>query len=85
MSGGPWPGICEMKEAVPNLPRRLPRAGRPGKRPKIRCGIDTGGTFTDLIGIDEDSGDLIVGKFPSSPKDPVKSIVGVNLRKRSKS
>ena len=44
---------------------------------KIRCGIDTGGTFTDLIGMDDRSGDLVVGKFPSSPKDPVKSIAGV--------
>jgi len=49
----------------------------PGFHSKIRCGIDTGGTFTDLIGIDEANGDLVVGKFPSSPKDPVKSIVGV--------
>src|SRR6516225_5496114 len=46
-------------------------------RSKGRCGIDTGGTFTDLIGIDEASGDLILGKFPSSPADPFKSIVGV--------
>jgi N-methylhydantoinase A len=44
---------------------------------KVRCGIDTGGTFTDLIGLDSLTGGLIVGKFPSSPKDPVKSIVGV--------
>ena len=49
----------------------------PGFHSRIRCGIDTGGTFTDLIGIDDASGDLVVGKFPSSPKDPVKSIVGV--------
>jgi N-methylhydantoinase A len=43
----------------------------------IRCGIDTGGTFTDLIGVNWATGDLIVGKFPSSAKDPIKSIVGV--------
>jgi len=43
----------------------------------IRCGIDTGGTFTDFIGVDGASGDLIIGKFPSSAQDPIKSIVGV--------
>src|SRR6266702_1452518 len=49
----------------------------PGFHSRIRCGIDTGGTFTDLVGIDDANGELVVGKFPSSPKDPVKSIVGV--------
>ena len=43
----------------------------------IRCGIDTGGTFTDLIGVDDATGDLIIGKFPSSPRDSIKSLVGV--------
>ena len=46
-------------------------------RPKVQCGIDTGGTFTDFIGVDEASGDLMVGKFPSSSKDPIQSICGV--------
>jgi len=46
-------------------------------RPSVRCGIDTGGTFTDLIGVDDVTGDLIIGKFPSSTKDSIKSLVGV--------
>ena len=46
-------------------------------RPSVRCGIDTGGTFTDLVGLDDATGGLIVGKFPSSPKDSIKSLVGV--------
>ena len=33
----------------------------------VRLGIDTGGTFTDLIGIDDSSGELIVAKTPSTP------------------
>ncbi len=45
--------------------------------PTVRCGIDTGGTFTDLIGVDDATGDLIIGKFPSSSKDSIKSLVGV--------
>ena len=33
----------------------------------VRLGIDTGGTFTDLIGIDEETGELVVAKTPSTP------------------
>jgi N-methylhydantoinase A len=70
-------GKPQTSSAPTAAPFREKRATKIRRGPKIRCGIDTGGTFTDLIGIDEGSGDLIVGKFPSSPKDPVKSIVGV--------
>jgi N-methylhydantoinase A len=52
--------------------------------PTIRCGIDTGGTFTDLIGVDDSTGDLVIGKFPSSPKDSIKSLVGVITESRLK-
>ena len=52
--------------------------------PTIRCGIDTGGTFTDLIGVDDATGDLVIGKFPSSPKDSIKSLVGVITESRLK-
>ena len=41
----------------------------------FRIGIDTGGTFTDLIGLDEVSGDLVVAKTPSTPAEPVLAIV----------
>jgi N-methylhydantoinase A len=41
----------------------------------IRIGIDTGGTFTDLIGLDESSSDLVLAKTPSTPGDPVQAIV----------
>jgi N-methylhydantoinase A len=43
----------------------------------IRCGIDTGGTFTDLVGLDETTGELTAAKWPSSPRNPVEAIVGV--------
>ena len=42
-----------------------------------RCGIDTGGTFTDLVGLDEATGELTAAKWPSSPRNPVEAIVGV--------
>ena len=38
----------------------------------VRLGIDTGGTFTDLIGIDDETGELVVAKTPSTPSRPSK-------------
>ena len=37
---------------------------------RMRIGIDVGGTFTDLVAISEDGGDLTVLKVPSTPSDP---------------
>ncbi len=36
----------------------------------IRIGIDTGGTFTDVVAFDEESGDLVTTKTPSTPSNP---------------
>ncbi|MGH2776082.1 MAG: hydantoinase/oxoprolinase family protein [Actinomycetota bacterium] len=36
----------------------------------IRVGIDTGGTFTDIVAIDESSGAIVSTKTPSTPADP---------------
>ena len=36
----------------------------------VSLGIDAGGTFTDLIGIDDQTGELIVAKTPSTPSRP---------------
>jgi N-methylhydantoinase A len=36
----------------------------------IRVGIDTGGTFTDLVALDEDTGALLTAKCPSTPRQP---------------
>ena len=41
----------------------------------VRVGIDTGGTFTDLVAVDEVSGDWYVAKVPSTPSDPVRALV----------
>jgi N-methylhydantoinase A len=46
----------------------------------VRLGIDTGGTFTDLIGIDDATGELIVAKTPSTPSRPVDAIMNAIAR-----
>ena len=42
-----------------------------------RIGIDVGGTFTDLIVLDEESGEITVGKGPSNPSAVDEAVRGV--------
>ena len=60
---------------------------RPGAHPVpargrcvIRIGIDTGGTFTDVVAIDEDSGRAVAGKVPSTPADPSRGFIAAVRR-----
>lgn len=43
----------------------------------IRVGIDTGGTFTDLVAVDESGGDWYIAKVPSTPAHPVEALAAV--------
>ncbi len=42
---------------------------------RVRIGVDIGGTFTDLVLLDEASGDLTVVKIPTSPANPAEALV----------
>lgn len=40
-----------------------------------RAGIDVGGTFTDLVLWDPESGQLVTHKVPSTPDDPARAVI----------
>ncbi len=42
---------------------------------RIRVGIDTGGTFTDVVAFDEDTGELVTTKTPSTPSNPADGFI----------
>jgi len=40
-----------------------------------RVGIDIGGTFTDLVALNEETGEILSIKLPSTPRDPARGVV----------
>jgi N-methylhydantoinase A len=46
-----------------------------GKSPNLRVGIDTGGTFTDIVCVDASSGAMRVTKVASTPSNPAIGLV----------
>ena len=46
-----------------------------GKEPHLRIGIDTGGTFTDIVCVDAASGAMRVTKVASTPANPAIGLV----------
>src|SRR4051812_22385505 len=41
----------------------------------FRVGIDTGGTFTDLVALDEESGEVLLAKVLSTPSAPAQALL----------
>ena len=46
-----------------------------GKPAHLRIGIDTGGTFTDIVCVDDKSGAMRVTKVSSTPSNPAVALV----------
>src|SRR3954464_9060929 len=42
---------------------------------RVRIGIDTGGTFPDVVAVDEESGRTTTTKTPSTPADPAEGFL----------
>jgi N-methylhydantoinase A len=43
--------------------------------PRYRIAVDTGGTFSDFVYLDEDKGEVAITKVPSTPDDPSRAIL----------
>jgi N-methylhydantoinase A len=43
--------------------------------PRYRVTVDTGGTFSDFVYLDEDTGEVSIAKVPSTPDDPSRAIL----------
>jgi N-methylhydantoinase A len=50
------------------------------ERGRGRLGVDIGGTFTDLVWVDDATGDVRVGKLLTTPKDPAQAVEQGALR-----
>ena len=48
-----------------------------------RIGVDVGGTFTDLVLIDELTDQISVAKVPSTPSSPDKYAININIAKKT--
>lgn len=46
----------------------------------VRIGVDVGGTFTDLVVLGADTGDVFTLKVPSTPDDPSQAVLNAVAR-----
>src|SRR6195256_646209 len=45
------------------------------RMPRYRVTVDTGGTFSDFVYLNEESGEVSIAKVPSPPDDPSRAIL----------
>src|SRR5258708_22286292 len=45
------------------------------RMPRYRVTVDTGGTFSDFVYLDEKTGEVSIAKIPSTPDDPSRAII----------
>ena len=50
-------------------------AREPGSGQRYRAGIDVGGTFTDVVLVEEASGDILTAKVATVPADPSRGCI----------
>ena len=48
----------------------------------IRMATDVGGTFTDIVWVDDETGDVRADKAPTTPRDVVRGVVGATRKTR---
>jgi N-methylhydantoinase A len=53
----------------------VPIVGLQYRMPRYRVTVDTGGTFSDFVYLDEDTGEVSIAKVPSTPDDPSRAIL----------
>src|SRR5207248_4849843 len=63
-----WSPIYYIQIALPRYAGR--RVAWEGQMARFRAGCDIGGTFTDFVLLDQDSGDIHVAKRLTTPDDP---------------
>ena len=52
-----------------------PRLDSCHRKPRYRVTVDTGGTFSDFVYLDEKTGEVSIAKIPSTPDDPSRAII----------
>jgi N-methylhydantoinase A len=56
---------------------KIPMAEAEDRFRGVVAGIDVGGTFTDLIVLDSESGGVRIGKVPTTPDDQSRAVLSV--------